>query len=83
MPPIDTVYWRKAFNAASERRQSKPSFQYATSSLRHERLVPVDHGASGGSSGKRVRARRSRSSSSALSGIFSWKGRGEIGVVRP
>ena len=42
----------------------------------YERLVPVDHGSSGGSSGQRVRARRWRKSAISASGTCSVNGRG-------
>ena len=62
MPPIGSVNWRKLLSLASHGRQSKPVRQYSTMSRMYARLVPVDHGSSGGSSGQRVRARRSRRS---------------------
>ncbi len=50
----------------------------------YDRLVPVDHGSMGGSSGQRVRARRWRSSAMSASGTCSVNGLGAevlIGVL--
>ena len=48
----------------------------------YDRLVPVDHGSPGGSSGQRVRARRWRNSAMSASGTCSVNGFGVDVLIR-
>src|SRR5580692_6965010 len=73
-PSTSIATWPNEFSRASHARQSKPVRQYAHSSWRYCPLVPYDQPLPGNSSSHRVRASRSRRSSSSPCGTCTSNG---------